>query len=172
MSPIQVASPEFLILSILCLILWHIVFSRKWRLSVLTILSLPLIASFIDTLSQLAVLSITIISGYFIAKSLQKRPSRILLSISLAGLGLFFLMHKDVLFKGFLGKTDPFQPAAIMGFSLVFFKLIHLFADAYGQSLRPLKPLTYFSWILAFFTWLAGPIARFCRASRRGNASS
>lgn len=127
----------------------------------LTILSLPLIASFIDTLSQLAVLSITIISGYLIAKSLQKRPSRILLSISLAGLGLFFLMHKDVLFKGFLGKTDPFQPAAIMGFSLVFFKLIHLFADAYGQSLRPLKPLTYFSWILAFFTWLAGPIARY-----------
>ncbi len=161
MFPIQVASLEFLVLSIICLILWHLLFSRTWRLYILSFLSLPLIASYITAFSQIIVLAITVIAGFFIAKSLQKKPSRTLLSISLTGLGICFLMHKDVLFKGFLGETDPFQPAAIMGFSLVFFKLIHLFADAYGQTLRPLKPLTYFSWILAFFTWLAGPIVRY-----------
>lgn len=48
-----------------------------------------------------------------------------------------------------------------MGYSLVFFKLIHLLIDAHQAALRPLRPLTYLCWLLAFFTWLAGPIARY-----------
>lgn len=161
MFAIQITSIDFMLLSGAALVLWHLFYSRTYRMGILTLASLYLMDSYLATTSQCLVLFGTIIGGFFAARYLQNHPSRLWTNLSIGVLIFLFLMHKDVIFSGFLGPVDPFQPAAIMGFSLVFFKLIHLLVDANQQTLRPLRFLTYLAWLTAFFTWLAGPIARY-----------
>lgn len=66
--------------------------------------------------------------------------------------------------KGYPGfaMLQPFsQPVAIIGISFVLFRQIHLVVEAPASGELRLTPLSYVTYLLAFWTLLAGPIQRY-----------
>ena len=157
----ELGSLGFATLSLGTLAAWHLVYSRTFRLAVLVLAGLVLAGSHLQGPRPALLLGGTVVAGYAVSRWLQLRGSAWGLGAWLALLLGLFLVNKDLVLPGRLGQVDPRHPTAILGFSLVFFKLVHLAVDAQQQALRPLRPLTYLAWMMAFFTWLAGPLPRY-----------
>lgn len=157
--PLQ--SLEFLAFSALVLAAWHLVESRAWRTGLLVVSSAAFVGTWLRDVRQAEVLAATLLGIWAAAWAGQRGLLRGWASPAVAALLLLFLMNKDMVLPGRLGPIEPPEWAAMVGFSLVLLKGIHVVVDASQGQLRPLRPWTFLAYMLAFFVWLAGPIPRY-----------
>lgn len=113
-----------------------------------------------------AALGSFLVSGYAVARALERRPSGVLMAGYLTALVAAFLALKQY---AVIGWIFPFAVrdvsllglARITGLSYILFRQIHFLVDsAQGQVERPFL-WDYLNYQLNFFTLLAGPIQRF-----------
>jgi alginate O-acetyltransferase complex protein AlgI len=103
-----------------------------------------------------------VVSGYFVARQLQERPNRWLLTLYLVVLISVFLILKQYDFLRILLPTALFSHTlAVVGLSYMLFRQIHVAVDAMQGQIDGLSFWTYLNYQANLFGLLAGPIQRY-----------
>ncbi len=111
---------------------------------------------------DLAVLAVFLVPPYVVARWSWGRPERADGKVIVAAITLQTAMF--LVIKGYPGAQllQPWnQPVAVVGISYMLFRQLQLMIDAPNMGEVRLTPYRYLTWLLAFWTLLAGPIQRY-----------
>ncbi|CUW38095.1 Conserved protein of unknowm function [Magnetospirillum sp. XM-1] len=111
---------------------------------------------------DLAVLAVFLVPPYAVARWTWGRPERADGKVIVAAIALQTAMF--LVIKGYPGASllQPWaQPVAVVGISYMLFRQLQLMIDAPNMGDVKLTPYRYLTWLLAFWTLLAGPIQRY-----------
>jgi D-alanyl-lipoteichoic acid acyltransferase DltB (MBOAT superfamily) len=112
--------------------------------------------------SSWAALGMFLLSGYLMARLLQRWPSRILLFGYLTLLIVTFLILKKYEFViVYLPKSVAVHTLSIVGLSYMLFRQIQVLVDASQGQIERLSLWSYANYQLNLFALLSGPIQRF-----------
>lgn len=112
--------------------------------------------------AELAVLAAFMVPPYVVARWSWGRPERADGKVIVAAIALQTAMF--LVIKGYPGARllQPWDsPVAVVGISYMLFRQLQLMIDAPNMGDLRLTPYRYLTWILAFWTLLAGPIQRY-----------
>lgn len=164
LSPVGASSLTFAALAAaLVLLAWS-----PWRrlfLPGLAAASLLVAASWLSAPAAAALAGFLVLP-YWVAKASWGRPapSALVVVATIAVQLVAFVLLKNYFD---INRLLPWeQSLAIVGLSYILFRQVHLVLAAPTLGDLPLDPLRYCTWLLAFWTLLAGPIQRypeFCR---------
>ena len=159
-SNISVASIEFAgLASFLILVAWSRY--QAWFLAALLAVSLLMVLSWLDS-NELVALILFLAAPYLATRWIWGREDRdigvVINLVAVWQVGLFLIM------KGYPGFDflDIFDdPLNVIGISYIMFRQIHLLIDAPYIGGLPFSTVRYVSYLMAFWTLLAGPIQRY-----------
>ena len=159
-SNISVASIEFAALaSFLILVAWSRY--QAWFLAALLAVSLLMVLSWLD-LNELVALILFLAAPYLATRWMWGREDRdigiVIKLVAVWQVGLFLILKRYPGFD-FLDILD--DPLNVIGISYIMFRQIHLLIDASYISGLPFSTVRYVSYLMAFWTLLAGPIQRY-----------
>ena len=109
-----------------------------------------------------AVLGVFVLSGYAVARLLERRPIRGLLGLYLLALVASFLVIRRYDFvAAWVPATIAGQAIGVVGISYMLFRQIHFLVDVAQEQIERPSLWTYLNYQLGFLTILSGPIQRF-----------
>jgi len=168
MRPIEIVSPEFLILTLITVaVTWAL--APRQRSTWLLLVSCAFYASW--GLSYLAVLVVLVMFNYWLANQIQKEKSRLLFITGLALNALSLLLLKALsgpygfnLFTRLASEEQAIELTSILlpiGFSFYVLQVISYLTDVYRGQIPAEKNIIHFALYMAYFPkLLAGPIER------------
>jgi D-alanyl-lipoteichoic acid acyltransferase DltB (MBOAT superfamily) len=155
-----VASVPFLGFVLLVALVYSLARSTVWRQAVLLVANLAFFATFIPAPWQALPLVGFVLISYGALVLAQRGLSRAAFVGVMAGLLLLFFWLKRY---SFLPQVT-FLPMAysVIGLSYMFFRMLHVFIDAYSGDLRErIGPVAYANYVLNFTSLVSGPIQRY-----------
>ena len=159
-SNISVASIEFAVLvSLLVLVAWSRY--RIWFIQIFFIVSLLMLLSWVNA-AELLFLLIFLMLPYIATRwnwGREDRSNGIIIKTVLVWQIALFLFLKG--YPGFEMLNILNDPLNVMGISYIMFRQIHLLIDAPYINNLPFSSIRYISYMIAFWTLLAGPIQRY-----------
>jgi alginate O-acetyltransferase complex protein AlgI len=158
----SVPSLQFLIALLLLTALVVYLPGPKSRQVVLAACNAGFIWLLIPNAGSWVVLGLFLLSGYAVARLLQRRPSRVLLLTYLVFLVFAFLIIKKYEFvTSYLPTSVSAHALAIVGLSYMLFRQIQVLVDAAQGQIDNLSLWSYANYQLNLFALLSGPIQRY-----------
>lgn len=148
----EVGSPEFVLFLVVVCLVHHLRREVGWHQGVLAVANTLFVATWATQPEQMALVGALVGGGYAIGRGFQagylRGPVPLVLTIVAWVVGWGFLRPGT-------------EGLALVGFSYLLFKHLHVCIDAAEGALPPLRPLPWFNYALGFTTWTAGPIQRY-----------
>jgi alginate O-acetyltransferase complex protein AlgI len=158
----NICSPEFFLACCFVPLLFHLVPGKLPRQLLLSALNLAFLCTFITNRSTWAGFALFIIGTYIILWLVRKRPSGLLVLVSIVGiLAAFLIVKKYTFLEGLLPRTIWNHKVFLIGISYMLFKFIHVLVDTWQGQLERCSLFSYANYQLGFFTLMAGPIQRY-----------
>ncbi len=158
----SIPSLQFLIALLLLSALVVYLPGPKSRQIVLALCNAGFIWLLIPNVGSWLVLGLFLLSGYAVARLLQRRPSRVLLVTYLVLLVFAFLIIKKYEFvTAYLPSSVSAHALAIVGLSYMLFRQIQVLVDASQGQIDKLSFWSYANYQLNLFALLSGPIQRY-----------
>lgn len=158
----SVASIEFILLLLICGAFYFQLPGRGSRLAFFALANTLALSLLIPNWESLAALAIFLVSGYGVAKLLERRPSGALFTTYLVALLAAFLVLKKYVFLSFLLPESVLaHPIGIIGLSYMLFRQIHFIVDSMQGQIERGTFSGYLNYQLNLFGILSGPIQRY-----------
>jgi len=159
---VSVCSLEFLV----CVMLGSAVFfwlpTVRLRQAALALANAGVLYVLIPNAESGFALGTVLISGYLVARLLQRRPKQSLLAGYIVLLVAAFLVLKQYEFLAYLLPAELLHHTlAVVGISYLLFRQIHVAVDALQGQIEHLSWWRYLNYQLNLFGLLAGPIQRY-----------
>ena len=158
----NVCSPEFFLGCCLAPILFHLLPGKLPRQLFLSALNLAFLSTFISSRRSWVSFALFIAGTYFILWLIRRRPSGLLMFLSIIGVLAAFVLVKKYTF------LEPLVPERIwdhhiemIGLSYMLFRFIHVLVDTWQGQLERCTLFSYANYQLGFFSLVAGPIQRY-----------
>jgi alginate O-acetyltransferase complex protein AlgI len=156
----SIASPDFLVLALVAVLLSRASSRPGARAWVLSAASILFLASFLSEAREVLPLAAFLIVGYGSVELLRLTRSAALLGAGIALIVTAFVLLKQYGFVPAFARV-PF-PYLAVGLSYVLFRVLHLMIDAQQGELHSRIPgQQFFNYCLSFLTFTAGPIQSF-----------
>jgi len=160
LGPIAVNSLEFAMLALALIVLarsrW-----KDWFLTGLALASALMIVSWMSPLDLLA-LALFVVPPYFVIRTIwgnaRVAATAVASSVVIWEVALFIYLRKYE-WVGDMAWLD--HPVALIGLSYILFRIVHLVIEAPYLGHLPFSPTRYGTYVLAFWTLIAGPIQRY-----------
>ena len=153
----NVPSLEFVGFAAVIAIVINVSNSSRWRTWIFALANLAFIASFTHDWRQLLPFAGLLALGYGAMAAMVRWKSRPVFVALIIALVIAFCWLKRYAFLP-AGSFLPFVYFTI-GMSYVFFRVLHLVIDAYGESLpERIGPIEYVAYTLSFTSLVSGPI--------------
>ncbi len=158
----NICSLEFFLGCCLAPILFHLLPGKLPRQLFLSALNLAFLWTFVPNRSSWICFALFIGGTYVILWLIRRRPSGIVVFMSIAGVLAVFLLVKKYTFLQAIVPNKLWDHFIVMiGLSYMLFKFIHVLVDSWQGQLDHYTFLSYANYQLSFFSLVAGPIQRY-----------
>jgi D-alanyl-lipoteichoic acid acyltransferase DltB (MBOAT superfamily) len=153
------ASLQFLAYSFAVILLFNLFRSAVWRQLVLLVASIGFLLCFSQHLAEFLPLAAFLAFGFVSLRVIQSGKTGAFLPLLIVAIGAFMWLKKYAFIPSVLFLQHPYL---MLGFSYIFFRVLHLIIDArYGDLPRNISLVSYLSYTLNFTTLVSGPIQRY-----------
>ncbi|HEY2841736.1 MAG TPA: MBOAT family O-acyltransferase [Pirellulales bacterium] len=158
----SVSSVEFIFLLLVCGAIFFHLPGRGLKLLGLSAANAFALALLLPNWQSAVALAVFLLSGYVVARVLQRFPSMLLLSgYLLALVAAFLVLKKYDVVQWALPMSLVKHPIGIIGLSYMLFRQIHFIVDAMQEQIEGGTLCAYLNYQLNLFGILSGPIQRF-----------
>jgi D-alanyl-lipoteichoic acid acyltransferase DltB (MBOAT superfamily) len=161
----EITSLSFAIFVTGVVLLFHLVPSRAYKSSILTVANIIFIMTYIDNLRDVLPLFAFLLLGYITIGSIRRYRSNISAFIGISVVVTTYIYLKKISFLHniyfpFLHNIYTVQfPYLVVGLSYILFRILHLIIDIRaGDIIEPVKPLAFFNYTCNFTSFISGPI--------------
>lgn len=153
------ASLQFLAYSFVVIIVFNLFRSAACRQFVLLVASIGFLLCFSQHPVEFLPLVAFLAFGFVSLRVIQAGRTGAFLSLLIVAIGAFVWLKKYAFMPSVLFLQHPYL---MLGFSYIFFRILHLIIDArYGDLPRNVSLVSYLNYTLNFTTLVSGPIQRY-----------